>query len=73
MEHLVKFYLNIKFDGTINDPLPVLPGNEQDLGHENIVNTYFFYQVFKVHNIVHFGQKSANARSHDTLASDISS
>ena len=35
--------------------MPVLPGNEQDLCHENIdldlVNTYLFYQVWKVHNI----------------------
>ena len=37
-----RFIKNIKFYGTINDPLPVLPGNEQDLGHENIVNTYLF-------------------------------
>ena len=44
---MAKFYLNIKFYGTINDPLPVLPGNEQDLGHESIVNTYLFYQVCK--------------------------
>ena len=43
-----------KIYGTINDPLPVLPGNEQDLGHENInlVSTYLFYKVCKVHNIV---------------------
>ena len=27
----------MKFHGTMNDPLPVLPGNEQDLGYENIV------------------------------------
>ena len=48
------FYLNIKFYGTINDSLPILPGSEQDLCHENIdlVNTYLFYQVCKVHNIV---------------------
>ena len=50
-----KFYLNL------NDPLPVLPGNEQDLGHENIVNTYLFCQVCKVHDIVCFGDQSANA------------
>ena len=30
------FYLTITFHGTLNDPLPVLPDNEQDLGHENI-------------------------------------
>ena len=45
--------------------LPVLPGNE------NIVNIYSFYQVYKVHDIVSFGHQAANARSHDTLASDI--
>ena len=43
----------------INDSLPVLPGNEQDLCHENIdldlVNTYLFYQVWKVYNIVCLG------------------
>ena len=32
------------FHGTINEPLPVLPDNEQDLGDENIVKTYLFYQ-----------------------------
>ena len=48
MKYLAKVYLNI------NDPLPVLPGNEQDLGHENIVNTYLFYQVCKVYDIVCF-------------------
>ena len=37
---------------TINDPLPVLPGNEQDLGHQNIVNTCLFYEVCKVHDIL---------------------
>ena len=44
---------------TINDPLPVLPGNEQDLCHEHIdpVSTY---QVCKVHDIVCFGDQSAN-------------
>ena len=31
-----------KFYMTINDSLPVIPDNEQDLGHENIVNTYLF-------------------------------
>ena len=67
-----KFYLNIKFYGTINVPLPVLPGNEQDICHANLVNMYLFYQVCKVHDIVCFGHHSANASSHDTLASDIS-
>ena len=73
IKYLAEFYLNIKFYGIINDPLPVLPGNEQDLGHENIVNTYLFNQVCKVHNIVCLGDKPANAKSQDTLASDISS
>ena len=56
-----KVFLNIKFYGTIN-PLPVLLGNEQDLCHENIdlVNTYLFYQVCKVHDIVCLGDQSAN-------------
>ena len=48
IKYLVKFYLNIKFHDTINDPLPVLPGNEQDLSHKNMVSTYLFYQVCKV-------------------------
>ena len=30
---------------TINDHLPVLPGNEKDLCHENIVNIYLFWMV----------------------------
>ena len=34
--------------GKVLDHLPVLPGNRQDLSHENIVNTYLLYQVFKV-------------------------
>ena len=34
--------------------LPVLLGNEQDLSHKNMVNTYLFYQVCKVHDIVCF-------------------
>ena len=69
------FYLNIKFYGTINDSLPVLPGSEQDLCHENIdlVNTYLFYQVCKVHDIVCLRDQSANIyRWPHTLASDIS-
>ena len=55
LSNLSKFYLNI------NDLLPVLPGNEQDLVHENIVNTYLFYQVCKVHDTVCFGDQFANA------------
>ena len=54
IKYLAKFYLTIKFHGTINDPLPVLPGNEQDLGHKKVVNTYLFYQVCKAHGIVCF-------------------
>ena len=50
-----KVLYNHKFHGIINDPLPVLPGYEQDLGHENIVNTYLFHQVCQVHNKVWFG------------------
>ena len=69
-KYLAKFYLNI------NNPLPVLPGNEHNLCHENIdldlVNTYLFYQVCKLYNIVSFRDQSANVRSHYTLASDIS-
>ena len=41
MKYLAKFYL------TINDPLPVLPGSDQDHVHKNIVNTYLFDQVCK--------------------------
>ena len=46
----------------INDPLPVLLGNEQELGHENLVNTYLFYQVCKVHDILCFGDQFPNDR-----------
>ena len=51
VKYLTKFYL------TINDSLPILAGNEQDLGHDNIVNTYLFYQVCKMESIVWFGDK----------------
>ena len=30
--------IDLLFYLTINDPLPVLSDNEQDVGHENIVN-----------------------------------
>ena len=53
-------------------PLPVFPFNEQDPGHENIVNTYLFYQVCKVHDIVFLETSLPMQRSHDTLVSDIS-
>ena len=72
IKYLTTFYLNIKFHGTINDPLSVLPGNDQDLSHKNMVNTYLFYQVCKVHDIVCLGDQFHMQRSHDTLASDIS-
>ena len=49
------------FGKVSNDPLHVLSGNEQDLGRENIVNTYLFYQVCKVHGTVCFGDQFANA------------
>ena len=52
IKYLAKFYLNIKFHGTINDPLPVLPGYKPDLGHKNMVNTYLFYQVCEVPDVV---------------------
>ena len=47
---------------TINYDLPVLPDNEQNLCHENIdlVNTYLFYKVCKVHDIVCSRDQSAN-------------
>ena len=56
-----RFYLTIKFHGTINDPLPVLPGSEQDLCPKNRFNTYLFYQVCEVHDIVFFGDQFSNA------------
>ena len=37
-------HLTIKFHGTRNNLLHVLPGNEEDLGHENIGKTYLLYQ-----------------------------
>ena len=39
----------------------LLAGNEQDLGHKNTVNTYLFYQVCKVHDIVCFRDQYSNA------------
>ena len=61
VKDLAMFYFIIKFHGTINDPLPVLQGNKQDLDYENIVNTCLFYQVCKVHDIVCFGDQFASA------------
>ena len=49
------------FHSTINDPLPVLPGNEQDPSHKNMVNTYLFFHVCKVRDIVCFGDHFPNA------------
>ena len=50
------------FGKVLNDPLPVLLGNEQDLCHRNIdlVSTYLFYQVCKVQDIVCLEDQSAN-------------
>ena len=47
--------------GKVLFTLPVLPGNDQDLDHENMVNTYFFYQVCKVNDIVCFRDQYSNA------------
>ena len=72
MVNILKFM--VPFYGTINDPLPVLPGNEQDCQHHSQhLLDLASVQVCKVHDIVCFGHQSANARSHDILASDISS
>ena len=65
MKFLAKLYL------TINDPLPVLSGKEQDLGHEYTVNTYLFYKVCKVYDIVCSETSIPIQRSHDILVSDI--
>ena len=59
MRIFYQIFGNILF--TINDPLPILPGNEQDLDHENIVNTYLFYQVCKVYDIVGLRDQYSNA------------
>ena len=34
--------------------IPCLSGKEQDLSHKNMVHTYLFYQMYKVHDIVYF-------------------
>ena len=52
--YLAKFYFSI------NDIFSILPGNEQEPGHENIGNTYLFHQVCKIHDIFCFGDKSAD-------------
>ena len=45
-----------------------LLGNEQDLGNENLVNTYLFYQVCKVHDILCFGDRFPNAEKSSQLS-----
>ena len=55
IEQMVNIYQIFgRFYLTINDFLLVLPGNDQDLDHENIVNTYLYYQVCKVNDIICF-------------------
>ena len=54
----IKLYINYL---TKNDPLAVLPGNDQDLDHENIVNAYLSYQVCKMNDIVCFIDQYSNA------------
>ena len=61
IKYVTKLYLIIKFHGTKNYPLPVLPCNEQDLANENIVNTYSVLET-----------RLPMQKSHDTLVSDIS-
>ena len=46
----------------------LLPGNEQDLGHKNTVNTYLFYQVCKVPDIVSFRDQYSNAENSSHLS-----
>ena len=62
MKYLAKLYL------TINDSLPVLLASEQDIGHENLVNTYLFYQVCKVHEILCFVDQFPNAEKSSHLS-----
>ena len=61
IKYVTKLYLTIKFHGTKNYPLPVLQCNEQDLAHENIINTYSVLEI-----------RLPMQKSHDTLISDIS-
>ena len=53
--------------------LPVLPGNEQALCHENIdlVSIYLSYQVCKVHDIVCLGDQSAHIEGLTPTSSNI--
>ena len=48
--------------------LTCLPGNEQDLDHENLVNTFLFYQVCKVHDILYFGDQFPNSEKSSHLS-----
>ena len=59
LSNIWQFYLTIKFHGTINDPLVVLPGNEQYIKIGK-VKTYLFDKVCKVNGIICFGDQSAN-------------
>ena len=54
----VSFYHKVSWH---HKSLPVIPGNEQDLAYENIVNTYLFYQVCNMHDIVSVRDQSTNA------------
>ena len=65
-----KVSLNHKFHGTINDPVCVLPGNEQDLGHENLVKT--FTKCARCMTLSTLETSLPMYRSHDTLVLDIS-
>ena len=49
IKYLAKLYL------TVNDPLPVLLGNGQDLGHENLVNSTTD-PIFNQYNSVRSGR-----------------
>ena len=66
IKYLAKFCLSI------NDPLPVLPGGEQDLDHENKVNTYLFAKCARCMKLSVLETSLPMQRSHDTLVSDIS-
>ena len=72
IKYLAKFYLNIKFHGTINDPLPVLPGKEQDLSHKKWSTLTCFTKCTKCMTLSALEISFPMQRSHDTLVSDIS-
>ena len=63
-----KVLLNHKVSWHHKWSLLVLSGNEQDLARENIVNTYLFYQEYKMHDIV-LETSLPMQGSHDTLVS----